>query len=78
MSSSPVRRLFAWFGLIAMAPIGYLVFTGQMTASDGGLKAAVVLITVLVAVRFIEFAISVVAGVLERQPPVVRQSPDAR
>ena len=78
MKSSPIRRLFAWFGLIAMAPIGYMVFNGSMTAADGGTKAAIVLIAVAVAIRFVEFALVGVAAVLERTPPTMMPPPDGR
>jgi hypothetical protein len=60
-----------------MAPIGYMVFDGSMTAADGGMKAVIVLLTVFVAVRIIEFLLVTIAGVLERQP-VVMQQPDGR
>ena len=76
MRSSPVRRIFAWFGLAALAPIGYLVFTQQMSVFDAGMKALLVLITVLVAVRLIEFALGGVAASLERRPPVVMAAPE--
>ena len=79
MRSNPVRRIFGWFGLVAMVPIGYMVYDGSMTPADGGTKAALVLIAVLVAVRLVEFLLMTVAGALERRPPVVvPQQPDAR
>jgi len=70
MKSSPIRRIFAWFGLIALVPIGYLVYQGDMTVADGGLKAGIVLLAVFVAVRVVEFLLSGMAAVLERQVPM--------
>lgn len=73
MKSSPIRRLFAWFGLIALAPIGYLVYVGRMTPADAGMKAVIVLLAVLTAVRLVDFALSGIAATLERRPPTAPQ-----
>jgi hypothetical protein len=69
MRSNPVRRIFAWFGLAALASIGYMVFSRQMDVFDGGMKALLVFIAVIVAVRFVEFGLGGVASALERRPP---------
>jgi hypothetical protein len=69
--------MFAWFGLVALTPIGLLVYQGRMSASDAGMKAGIVLLAVFMAIRLTDFALSGVAAALEQRQPIP-PPPDSR
>lgn len=48
MSAGPLRRTMAVLGLVALAPVAWLLATGALTPEAAALKAGAVLVAVLV------------------------------
>ena len=65
MRAGPVRRLIATIGLMALAPIGYLVLTGELTAADAGQRAVITLAAVVVVSRIAGWAFNMIAASME-------------
>lgn len=66
---STVKRLVAVVGLIALAVLGGLLVTGQLTLVEAGIRAAAVLLAAVVLRRVTERMILVLAGTLEGMQP---------
>lgn len=64
---NPIHRLIAIGGLVLLLPIGYLLATGELTAQDAGIRAAIVLGVVVVVRRLARAGMTVVANSMERQ-----------
>ena len=46
-----LKRYIAIIGLLGLIPIGYLLVAGRLTASDAGMRGAIVIAAVLVLRR---------------------------
>ena len=77
MRAGPVRRLIATIGLIALAPIGYLLLTGELTMEAAGQRAAITLGAVIVASRIGGWAFNAMAASMEG-PQVGQPVPQRR
>ena len=77
---NPIKRLFAFIGLLFLAPIGYLLINGQLTVVDAAIRATATLVVVLVATRLALWGLDLMAGQLERAArprPTHRRATDA-
>lgn len=64
---NPVNRIIAIAGLILLLPIGYLLTTGDLTGSDAGIRAGVLLVAVLVVRKVARLGMGAVAASMERE-----------
>lgn len=65
MRAGPVRRLVAALGLIAMAPLGYLLVMGRVTLPEAATRAGFTLLAVLVVSRLAGWGFNLLAGSIE-------------
>jgi len=63
-----MRRLAATIGLILLAPIAYLVVTGELTLTDAAMRAGLVLTAVMVVTFVGRLGLELVARSVEAQP----------
>ncbi len=68
MRAGPVRRLIATIGLLALAPIGYLLLSGELDLATAGQRAAITLGAVIVASRVGGWAFGMIAASMESPP----------
>lgn len=67
---STVKRLVAVVGLIALAVLGGLLITGQLTLVEAGIRAAAVFVAAVGLRMVAERIILALAGSLEGMQPV--------
>ena len=67
MRASPLRRLIALFGLVAMAPLGFMLATGELAPGDAGIRAGIVFGVVFLTVRIGDAVLSGLAGLFEQK-----------
>jgi len=77
MSAGPLRTLLAGFGLVALVPIAWLAYSGDIDLAVAGTRAGIVLAAVLVVGRIAELALSVTASSLERRAMRRLLAPDS-
>lgn len=76
---NPIKRVFAFCGLMFLVPVGYQLYQGRITMLDAGLKAGAALLVVLVATRLALWGLDLMAGQMERaaaRPALNRRSAD--
>jgi hypothetical protein len=64
---NPINRLISIAGLVLLLPIGYLMVTGDLTPDQAGIRAAILLVAVVVVRRLARMGMGVVATSMERQ-----------
>ncbi len=74
MNPGPLRRLVGVLGLLALAPIAVLLFTGQLDLVTAAQRAIVVLIVVVVLGRVTGSYLQSIAQRFERE--AVQSEPD--
>lgn len=69
MTPGPLRRIAGGVGLVALLPTGWLLASGSLTVDDAAARAAVTLGAVVVVGRLAGWALSFLAGELDRAAP---------
>ena len=64
---NPINRLISIAGLVLLLPIGHLMVTGDLTPDQAGIRAAILLVAVVVVRRLARMGMGVVATSMERQ-----------
>ena len=67
MKAGPLRTLLAGFGLVALVPIAWLAYNGDIDLAAAGARAGIVLGAVLMVGRLADLALSLTAASLERR-----------
>ncbi len=75
MRAGPVRRLMATVGLVALAPIGFLLVRDELTLPAAGLRAGITLAVVLVVARLAAWGLDAMAGDIESWDGSERRRP---
>jgi hypothetical protein len=63
---NPIKRVFAFCGLLFLAPVAYQLYQGRITMMDAGLKSGATLLAVLFATRIALWGLDLMAGQMER------------
>ena len=63
---NPIKRAFAFCGLLFLAPVAYQLYQGRITMMDAGMKAGATLLAVLLATRLALWGLELMAGQMER------------
>ena len=59
---NPIRRVFAFSGLLFLTPVAYQLYQGRITMMDAGMKAGATLLVVLLATRLALWGLDLMAG----------------
>ena len=76
---NPIRRVFAFCGLLFLTPVAYQLYQGRITMMDAGMKAGATLLAVLLATRLALWGLDLMAGQMERaaaRPALNRRAVD--
>ena len=73
---NPIRRVFAFCGLLFITPVAYQLYQGRITMMDAGMKAGATLLAVLFATRLALWGLELMAGQMERA--AARPAPNRR
>ncbi len=76
---NPIRRVFAFCGLLFLTPVAYQLYQGRITMMDAGMKAGATLLAVLLATRLALWGLDLMAGQMERaaaRPALTRRAVD--
>ena len=68
MNGGPIQRMIAVVGLVALAPIGYLLFTGELSLVEAGTRAGITFVAVMVVARIGGWGFSLMARSMEAAP----------
>lgn len=63
---NPIKRVFAFCGLMFLVPVAYQLYQGRITMLDAGMKAGAALLAVLMATRLALWGLELMAGQMER------------
>ena len=76
---NPIKRVFAFCGLLFLTPVAYQLYQGRITMMDAGMKAGATLLAVLLATRLALWGLDLMAGQMERaaaRPALNRRTAD--
>ena len=76
---NPIKRVFAFCGLLFLTPVAYQLYQGRITMMDAGMKAGATLLAVLLATRLALWGLDLMAGQMERaaaRPGLNRRTAD--